>query len=55
MNNFDQDSIKHVRIFHGAFTRRLFFAGLLFGLVVAIRVQLEPAIFVAAFHICWNA
>ena len=32
--------------------RRLFLAGLLFGLVVAIRVQLAPALLVAAIYIC---
>jgi hypothetical protein len=32
--------------------RRLLVAGLLFGLVVAIRVNLAPAIFVAAVYIC---
>jgi GPI mannosyltransferase 3 len=33
--------------------RRLFAAGLLFGLVVTVRVQLAPALFVAAVYICW--
>ncbi len=32
--------------------RRLFAAGLLFGLVVAIRVHLSPALIVAAMYIC---
>jgi len=32
--------------------RRLFAAGLLFGLIVAVRVQLVPALLVAAIYIC---
>lgn len=34
--------------------RRLFLAGLLCGLVAALRMQLSPAVFVAAVYFCWK-